>query len=67
MNVNQAAPDELGIKHIQYFNQWKEGPYNINREWYIASTLEIISKIEKSKKDIAYINSIKSPNQLSLL
>jgi hypothetical protein len=69
MNVNQAAPNDLGTIYIEYFNKFVEKPfeeYQIDLNQYIYKCYRLIAKVEKNKKDRHFITSLNNSKQLSL-
>ena len=69
MNVNQAAPNELGTIYIQYFNKFEDKPfddYKVDLNQYIYKCYRIISKVEKNKKDKNFLTSLNQVTQMSL-
>jgi hypothetical protein len=67
MNVNQQAPNELGKKYIQYFNEYVPlSDYKIDYRQYIYKTLKIIDKIEKTNKAKHYAERCRNVQQLSM-
>lgn len=69
MNVNQAAPNELGTIYIQYFNKFENKPfddYKVDLNQYIYKTYKIIAKVEKNKKDKNFIANLSKSKQMSL-
>jgi len=69
MNVNQAAPNELGTLYVQYYNKHEEKPfeeYNVDVNQYIYKAYKLIAKIEKNKKDKNFIASLNNCKQISL-
>lgn len=67
MNVNQQAPNEIGKKYVQYFNQFEEkADYHIAYDHYILKVLEMVDAIQKTKKVKAFVDSLKPQTQLSL-
>lgn len=69
MNVNQAAPNELGTIYIQYFNKFEDKPfddYKVDLNQYIYKCYRIISKVEKNKKDKTFLTSLNQVTQMSL-
>ena len=61
LNVNQQAPNDLGIKRVKDFNTYSEYSYSIDYPQYIYETYKIIAKVEGNKKDVNYLESLK-PN-----
>ena len=69
MNVNQAAPNELGTIYIQYFNKFEDKPfddYKVDLNQYIFKCYRIIAKVEKNKKDKNFLTSLNQVTQMSL-
>ena len=67
MNNHVNAPNELGSQYIQYFNEYsKKDNYKVEHKHYILKCLNIIDKIEKTKRAEQYINSLKPQLQLSI-
>jgi len=69
MNVNQAAPNDLGNIYIQYFNKFEAknfDDYHVDLNQYIYKAYKIIAKVEKNKKDKNFITSLNQVTQMSL-
>jgi hypothetical protein len=69
MNVNQAAPNELGTIFVEYYN--KHTPknfeeYGVDVNQYIYKTCKIIEKIKKNKAAQNFVKSLTNTQQLSL-
>lgn len=69
-NVSMNAANELGEIYIQYYNEHRQLPnfedYNIDYNQYIFKTYRLIAKIEKNKKHLSFVDSLKPTTQLSL-
>jgi len=68
-NISTNAENDLGEIFITYFNQFEEKPfedYKVDLNQYIYKTYRIIAKVEKNKKDVQFIESLKQTNQLTL-
>lgn len=67
MNNHCEAPNELGQPLVTYFNAfYNKDNYNIDYNYYILQTLQRIDNIEKTKKAVAFIESLSRTQQLSL-
>ena len=66
LNVNQQAPNELGIKRVKDFNTYSEYAYSIDHPQYIYETFKIIAKVENNRKDLNYMHSLAPNLQTSL-
>jgi hypothetical protein len=69
MNVNQAAPNEIGTINIQYFNEFEDKAmkdYYIDYNQYIYKAYKLIDKVSKTKKANAFIKSLSNSVALTL-
>jgi hypothetical protein len=69
MNVNQAAPNEIGTINIQYFNEFEDKAmkdYHIDYNQYIYKAYKLIDKVSKTKKANAFIKSLSNSVALTL-
>lgn len=69
MNVNQAAPNELGTIFVEYYNKHTSKnfeEYGVDVNQYIYKTCKIIEKIKKNKAAQNFVKSLTNTQQLSL-
>jgi hypothetical protein len=65
--INFEAENELGKNYITIFNKYYESNnYNINYDYYILATYNIIDEIEGTKKRERYIKGIHQKDQIKL-